>query len=260
MRGESLPLRLKTYLLAATITAHACYANEGFRQRDLKFYLDLFLDWMNSPFTDGLELIHNTQILRFLEFLETEGNIKKSTRQKQPRYKLTRVGLIESIRLLTEQKHPYQHDELLFICYFIANYSNKIIDLIKAEGLEFPPGMQLEINRLLNYQALVKRQIQKLEKHLELLKDKIVSNQKAILLAEKLIREKKDADQITQILEKQHPYNLNSQKPLTKLISEIPADLRITELTSGSKNRETFIWQKQTESYASMLKQLKSLL
>ncbi len=191
MRGESLPLRLRTYMLAATITAHACYSTEGFRQRDLKFYLDLFLDWMTSPFIDGLESIHNTQILRFLNYLESEGNIKKSTRQKQPRYKLTRIGLIDSLRLLTEQKHPYHHEELLFICYFIANYSGKITDLIKAEGLEFPPAMQLEITRLLNYQSLVKRQIQKLEKHLETLKNKIIANQKAVLLTEKLIREKK---------------------------------------------------------------------
>lgn len=62
------------------------------------------------------------------------------------------------------------------------------------------------------------------------------------------------------MLEKQHPYNLNSQKPLTKLIAEIPVELRLAELTTGSKNRESFIWQKQSENYTSMLKQLKSLL
>ena len=82
---------------AAAIAAHARFSSRGFRQKDLRFLLELFWNWVESAMVGPSIAIQNVQIARYLDTLAQEGFAKRLAGGKSPRYRLTRVGLLECL-------------------------------------------------------------------------------------------------------------------------------------------------------------------
>jgi len=147
--GQSLIDRFDIFFGAATFAAQANAYERGFRQRDVRFFIELFTDWVNPTFEwEGLP-IQNTHISRYIESLVEEGYARKITRKSRPGYRLTRTGLIEMISRIVDKPYFHSPDHFFFAYSFIENYTPRLFALVKHEGTKFPYGLQLEIESLI---------------------------------------------------------------------------------------------------------------
>lgn len=264
MRKDTLFKRFEVFVAAATIAAHANYPREGFRQREVRFLIELFSNWASSgagglaASSDVLEL-SNTQVSRYLENLVTEGNARRSARGRWPYYRLTRVGLIELVARLVDQPLVTVPAHFFFVYYFISNYGPRITELVKVEGKQFPVALALELQGLLDIKSLVQRQIKLADRELQQLEIKSGDSVKGAKLAARLYAQGLDHLSVAAELEKQYPYQLNSQKPLSKLIADIPADIGRWEIEIGGMRRAEQIFMPTRAVLLAYVQQLKRL-
>lgn len=261
MRTGTIFKRYELFVAAAVIAAHANGPKDGFRQRDVRFLIELFSNWVEASFESKVLTINNTQVLRYLEELVHEGFARRIAKKDRPNYRLTRTGLIELLTRLIPQSLHIQPEHFFFLYYFIANYKPRIQRLIEEEGKRFPLAMKLEVEGLLDSKTLLEQQIRYAELELKKLDGRIKDAEQGSVLASKLADDSLSLSEIATAIEKKYPYELNSRKPLTELMQEIPPDLGIWELTTGSERRVTHIWGPQREmlvTYLGVLKRLAS--
>ncbi|MCB0340460.1 MAG: hypothetical protein KDD53_12690, partial [Bdellovibrionales bacterium] len=95
MRSGSALERYEVFICSALLAAHSSGEENGFRQRDIKFYMGLFSNWLETSLPGDMLEVQQTQILRYLENLVSEGFARKLSRGQLPVYRLTRTGLVE---------------------------------------------------------------------------------------------------------------------------------------------------------------------
>lgn len=259
MRKHSVFERLALVAATATVAAHANARAEGFRQKDVRFLMELFCNWMENPPRQGPTIIQNTQVLRYLKELEKDGYLRIIRAGKRPLYRLTRTGLIELISAAVGGDHIESPAQFLFLYYFISSYRPKIFDLIKAEGRQFPYALELELDSLLDAKQLLAKELKNAERQLREIDERVIDGQKAAQLTAEAILKKSTYAEIVQTWEKLYPYGLNSHKPLTELFSEIAPDIAQWELETGNKNRVELIWMPCRAIHLRYIETLKSL-
>ncbi len=242
MRKESLFERNEVFIVAAAIAAQATSGSEGFRQKDVKFLVELFLNWIEHAYEFKKLTIQNTQISRYLMHLTKEGFARRLSRGRLPSYRLTRAGLIELINRMVSKPYFESPERFLFINYFLRSYRERIMELVKAEGSMFPPLMEFELKELLDEKKLKSRQIKFCEDEIKRLDIRINEALKTGELAVKLRKQGFAESDVIATVQKRYPYELNSQKPLSDLFAELPAEIRTWELEYGSINRATLMF------------------
>ena len=100
---------------AAAIGAHARFSTRGFRHIDLRFLVELFSNWLECALEGPSLAVENTQIARYLAGLAQEGLAKQLGGQAQPRYRLTRVGLVENLTGLVNRLQWWPIEEFFFV-------------------------------------------------------------------------------------------------------------------------------------------------
>lgn len=241
-RTGALFERDEVFVASAVVAAHAHAQGNGFRQRDAKFLIELFSNWVEHSLRFRSLMLQNTQVSRYLDELVAEGFARRVIKQKSPLYHLTRVGLIDLISRMVSVDYFLRPERFLFTLYFVRNYKPRIIDLMKSEGSRFPFALELEVSELLDETKLLERQIQIAENEVEKLNKRIYSAlDTAKLAGEMYARGASDAETVNKIDER-HPYELSSQKPLAELFENILPQLRRWELESGSLKRAEEIW------------------
>lgn len=227
---------------AAAIGAHARFSTQGFRQKDLRFLIELFSNWLESAMEGSSLAVENTQIARYLAGLVKEGFAKQLGGQAQPRYRLTRVGLVEHLMRLVQRRHWWPVEEFFFIYYFLESYRVRIESLIEKEGSLFPGTMKLEIRHLLDLKSFVVRQEELLDREIAKLDLRIGDCRKTSELAARLKRNGVTPDVILKEIQEKVPYQLNNQKPMADLFLETPDENWIWEMEVGSQKRATRIF------------------
>lgn len=259
MRKHSVFERLSLVAATATVAAHANARAEGFRQRDVRFMMELFCNWMENPPPASPALIQNTQVLRYLKELEQGGLLRTIRRGKRPLYRLTRTGLMELIAAAVSGAGVESPNQFFFLYYFIDSYRPKIFELIKAEGKQFPYALELELQGLLDSEQLLAREIKNAERKLRELDERIVEGQKAAQLTRDMNAKKVPYLDIVRKWEELYPYGLNSHKPLTELFTEIAPDLVRWEIETGNVNRVDKMWQPCRGLHVRYLETLKQI-
>jgi hypothetical protein len=233
---------------AAVVGAHAQSA-QGFRQRDLRFLIELFTNWTNSPLSIKPLTLHNTQIARTLEHLVAEGYARKITQRgpkaSQPRYRLTRIGLLELLSRMAQEGERAPSAQFFFLYYFLTNYGPRLTDLVKQEGAQFPYALAVELEELLNGKKLLQRKCAALQQDLKRIDARIRDAYDTSALVKRRISQRSSLSTITQEIEESYPYELNSQKPLSELVHEIPEQFRLWELETGTKLRAQQLWERE---------------
>ncbi len=244
---------------AAAIGAHARFAAQGFRQKDLRFLIELFSNWLESAMEGPSLAVENTQIARYLAVLVNEGLAKQAGDHKQPRYRLTRVGLMESLARLVHRNHWWPIEEFFFIYHFLESYHARIEALIAQEGSLFPGTMKLEIAQLLDLNSLAARQGQLLDREIAKLDLRIGDCRKTSDLAKKLKGKGLLSDAILKEIQEQVPYQLNNQKPMVELFRETPDENWIWEMEVGSQQRAARIFVPMKEYLLHLRRQVGAL-
>ncbi len=245
MLQDALLHRYRVFVLAATIAAHAntpTGSNATFRQRDVRFYIELFSNWMETALGAFSLPVQNTQVQRFLTSLVAEGYARRVERGRHPGYRLTRTGLIELTAQMARGSVEVGRWQFLFLFYFIKNYRQRIVDLVRREGQQFPPALRLELESHLDAQALVERELKSVEVELKRLNTRIEDARQV----SELLRTragKAPFPELVREIERLYPYELNNQKPLHELIAGLPEELGAWELQHGAALRAKELWQ-----------------
>lgn len=251
MRKDSVFDQYEVYVCTAIVAAHSNIhlelknknrhlQVEGFRQKDVKFLIELFFNW--AELIPQINNLQTTQVQRFLNNLVKEGFARRLSKDKHPTYRLTRVGLIELLKRIVTPNKIIKLEDFLFINYFLENYRARIEELVKLEGVQFPYALQVELEALFDTKKLLRDQISLLEMEVKKLQNRIDLGYKSSSLATKLFNSNLDLDVVVEEIEKFYPYDLNSQKPLSELIVQIPAKTARWELTLGNINRAKQLW------------------
>jgi hypothetical protein len=247
---------------AATLGAHAIHFETGFRQKDVRFLVELFLNWMNSKSTVESQALHNTQIMRHLERAAHEGLVKKQIKKgKQPWYRLNRGGLIEMARALTKKEiDPFNSmGDFYFSYQFIVNYKLRIRELIQDETMVLPRAIILELEQIFDESHYLSETIRSLELELKTLKIRINDSEKTTSLYREMKKHGKDQKEIFSAIDKNYPYELHNQKRLSELLAEFPIAMAEWELGQANTNRIEMMWKPRAQILEYHLKLLKSM-
>lgn len=252
--------RYELFTATATVAAHASYVEPGFRQRDVKFLMELFSNWIETSLDGYAVNVKNTQLARYLTNLTGEGYARKITRKGYPHYRLTRIGLIELLTRVTHKSYLSAREQFFFLFYFIDNYGPRIEALVRAEGKEFPYALRLELESLLDIKSLLSREIDNAKRELSKLKVRIEECEQTSKHISAKLAEGEYLNDVIKQVENLYPYELNSQKPLTELMNEIPEDSQQWELQTGTLQRIKQIWQPGYAMLTAYIKELENLL
>lgn len=236
-RADAVLHRYEIFFAAAAIAAHASLSETGFRQRDVRFLIELFTNWVDLAAVSENVILNNTQIQRYLDSLCWEGYARKITREKIPKYRLTRIGLLELLSRLSHRTGPARPQHFFFLYYFLCNYRSRLIDLIRQEGKQFPSALRIEIESLLDHKRVLREEIKRADLEQKKWEERSREALKSAQLAAQLFGKNVPLAEAVQKIEKLYPYELNSQKPLSELIAAIPEEMAAWELAVGNKHR-----------------------
>jgi len=227
---------------AAAIGAHARFGAHGFRQKDLRFLIELFSNWLEAALEGPSLDVDNTQIARYLTSLVTEGLAKQISGQKPPRYQLTRTGLMDCLSKLVDRPHWWPIEEFFFVYYFLESYRNRIEALIASAGTLYTGPMKLEIHQWLDLRNVVERQTQFLDMEIAKLDLRIGDCRTTSALVKQGKAKRVTTADILRQIQEQVPYQLNNQKPMAELFTETPDEDWIWEMEVGSEKRAARIF------------------
>lgn len=230
----------------------------GFRQRDVKFYLDLLIDWMESaPFAKNI-IIQNTQMMRFLDSLVEKQWLTKKNYQA-PIYNFNNRYFMDLIKetLSNSDNDPY---EIFFLQYHLASvYRETLSELLFIRGVELSRGQKLDLDHLLNAKLILRNQKERIEREIEKLSLRQKEVEKMIDLAKNELQKSNDTDEIVKKIEFIYPYQLQYQKSMSKAFADLHPKIRILELTSNSEKRIYTLWSPMEEflrAYLNILERL----
>jgi hypothetical protein len=242
VRSETVTIRNELFVATATLASHASAQGKGFRQRDVRFFAELFSNWAHPNQSAELS-IQNVQIQRYLSFLAKEGFLKSVSRSTRPLYKLTRIGLLDLLTRLVESKRDQEPSQFLFLLFFLRGYREWLLQLVRLEGEQFPPSMRIELESLLDTSTLIQRELKSVDQQLAKLDTRIQDAKRTSTLVAERLKGGTTFDDVVFEVEKRIPYELNSRRPLSELIASIQPDQRRWELLEGNKLRASVIWE-----------------
>jgi len=242
MRRDSNLEHNNIFAIAACLGAQTMFAAEGFRQKDLKFLIEMFSNWVDITLKDRVLTVHNTQIMRYLNSLVAEGYAQKITRKGQSRFRLTRVGLISLLTQLIQRPPQFPLEHFFFAFHMVETYRAQIENLVKSEGQQFPSALKIELDALFNLEKILNEQVAYVRTELRKLKQRIEDSENVEKLVKKMRAEKRSISEIATAIEQQYPYDLNSQKPLAQFYNEIPKQVADWILDRAIGSRREQIW------------------
>ncbi len=236
--------RNELFIATATIGAHASATDDaGFRQRDVRFLIELFSNWVETALTESMLDVNNNQIKRYLEGLTSEGLSRQLKRNGLPVYRLTRTGLIELLSRCVHRTYVAQREQFFFLYYFVSSYKPRLEQLVVREGRQFPASLKIELEALLDVDELLKREIQEAEKELRKIEVRVKEARESSAMVLRELKKGASLKDVATSVQIKYPYELNSQKPLLELLDSVPEAYREWELTSGNLKRLRYIWE-----------------
>jgi hypothetical protein len=115
------------------------------------------------------------------------------------------------------------------------------------------------VDSLLDSDALLARQLEILNRELQKLEEKSNDSTRGSRLAMKLYAQGHPHLEVARQIEKFFPYSLNSQKPLSELLGEVPPDIGRWELEVGGLKRSEQIFSPTKLVLTSYIQALKRL-
>ena len=244
MKKTLVVSRVEMLLSGAVLAAHVSCGGGAFRTRDVSFLYDLFCNWVEFEFTESEVRLQAVQIDRYLDMMIKDGFARRMSRTKERTgYRLVRIGIIELLSRMVSGTHISRRGLLLFLIYYIKAYGAKLLEVIEREGRSFPSALRIEVEALLNITPILEREKLELLKSIRKIEQRIHQAELASELTKRELKGGMPFELIVMRLEKELPYELNSQKPLSQFIASIPGDIQEWELSSGNLLRAKVLWE-----------------
>jgi len=260
MSRDSLLSRKLPFSSAAVLAAAATSDSGEFRPRDVRFFLELFSNWVEISFEQGVLQVQNTQIGRFLEGLSDGGLLQRRNRKgKAALYYATRSGIVELTSMLLHDTGQGRRERFFFIVYFISSYKEVILSMVAQDKKRYPYILSVELDRLLDSSSLLDSEIKRTEQEIKQLELRIGMAFESADLFEREIATGREMTEAIKLFQNRFPYAMNNVKPLGELVTILPKNLQCWELGAGSRKRALDIWQPHLDMLVHYLGQLQEL-
>jgi hypothetical protein len=227
---------------ASVVAAQATLGSEGFRQRDVRFYISVFSNWLEATTGAWTLDLHNAQVQRYLDLLVKTGWAKRPGR-KPPRYCLTPEGLLRLLERIGQRKHLKRFDEFFFILHVFHAYGDRLRGLVQQTGPFNSKSLSVDLDELLDYRHLIARERELVLRESLRLRVRIKESRATSELTRTMLTQGHSLDDAVRAVERQFPYEMNSQKPLAELFAQLPAPFRRVELETIAELRATTLWE-----------------
>lgn len=217
-----------------TLAAHTAAGANGFRQKEVRFFSELFSNWIQLGGIGAVHLLHNTQVSRFMEHLVGDSQARRVGKGKQSTYRLTRAGLFSLVTDIVTPSYLSERAQCSLVWYFLKSYAPQIREGMAAAGEEFSRAHKLEMETVLNVENFLKRQIQFLDYEIARLKERVDGTRDMSDTVAKLKRRGADQQECIETISKQYPYELNSQLSFRELLLKLPEAVITWELSQGA--------------------------
>ena len=229
-------------LITAAVIAAQATAPDGFRQRDVRFFLELFSNWLEPTTGEHTLLVHNTQVQRHLNAL-AKARIAGRIGRTPPRFRLTPDGLVQLVRRLAARSDLMRLDEFLLVFHFLEAYGPLLRAMALRGGSHASRSLALDLDQLVDPVRLVKAERERVARELARLAVRCDESRKTSALARAALARGKPIEAVIREVEERHPYELNSQKPLTELLRALPEAWRRDELAEHAQRRADRFWE-----------------
>lgn len=246
---------LRVYLSTAICACHLNLGREGFRQKDVHFYFDLFSNWMESSL--GKRNLQNIQIQRYLDQLVKKQILKKNNKLI---YTCQDVGLLPVLEEISIIKDDDPLELFFFQYHILQIYHEQLFSMVVDKKIHLPHGLKIELKYILDKKVLVQKQRERITKEIEKLQlrsEETLSMEKTAL---KLMKEGKGVSTVVGVVEKIYPYQLNNQKKMSELYSKLDPNLQKAELTQHARQRVEMLWNPLVNYYQDYMKRLDGLI
>lgn len=241
-RTGAVFLENEALIAAAVIAAQATGDDGKFRQRDVRFFVELFSNWMQCTTGSWTLTIHNAQVLRYLNLAVDAGWARRAGRTP-PLYRLTPEGLLELLRRLGTRKNLTRLDEFFLVYHVFDAYGARLRALVAQSGPLASKALALDVDALLDRRALVRRERAMVARAMERLAVRSEESRKIAAFARERLARGAPLARVVAEVERDFPYELNSQKPMGELLAALPEPWRRAELEDASARRAASLWE-----------------
>ena len=247
------------FVNAALIANHANNTAIDFRQKDIRFFIELLSNWMETEMEGHCLDVQNTQVQRILDQLTNEGVLNRKVILGKPHYSFTSTGLLQIISRLVSGNSCEDMQSFFFLYHFVTLYSDKMQDLLLNNKNNFRKSYTIEIKHLLDPQILIQTQKRKIILNIEKLEARITDAKEMTKASRKMLAKGMNTDAIIKEIESIYPYQLNNQRKMTELFKSFSPDIRLLEITEAPEFRAKTLWEPLIEHYRTYLKNLENL-
>ena len=216
------------------LAAHTAAGSAGFRQKEVRFFSELFSNWIQLGGIGAVHLLHNTQVSRFMEHLVSDSQARRTSKGAHGTYRLTRAGLFSLVTNIVTPSYLSERAQCSLVWYFLKSYAPQIREGMAAAGEEFSRAHKLEMETVLNADSFLKRQIQFLDYEIVRLKERVEGAHDMSKTVAKLRDNGASQQECIEAISKQYPYELNSQLSFRELLLKLPEAVITWELNQGA--------------------------
>jgi hypothetical protein len=243
---------------AAVIAAEATGEHDGFRQRDVRFFIELFSNWLESTTGEHALALHNTQVQRHLDIL-TKAKWARRVGRTPPRWHLTPEGLAELLRRLVHRRNLTRLDEFFLVFHFVDAYGARLRAIAEKGGLLASKLLLHDVTRLLDPGELIRRERECVARELARLAVRSEESRLTGELSHRRLAAGAPLAEVIREIEQRYPYELNSQKPLRELLAALPVPWQREEISEIAGLRSSRFWEplrRLLEQYDAILEAL----
>jgi hypothetical protein len=260
MPRQSVLDRNELFIAAAVVTCHGMNITKGFRQVEVRWYLEQFVSWIELIETRASLDVQNTQVARYVASLIDEGFVRVLQHGKHPLYRLTRPGLFAIVSRLVTKPYYERREYFFFVYFFIRAYRRRLVEFVQIEGKGFSHAMQMELNTLLDADVLLEDQIAYVRREMQKFDKRLTEQKETFELAQELFKSGKRYEDVLKEIDKRYPFSLDPQRRYTELYKKATEKQSAWELTVGTAGRLGFLWlpaRRMLQHYLSELELLK---
>ncbi len=227
----------------------------GFRQKDVRFYIELINDWLASGSDFKNIKIQNTQVMRFLDNLHSRDWLVK---QNGPVYFFKNKHFI----LLMKEAFSIDHEgslEIFLLQFHLASvYRDTINNLLFRRGVELSHGEKIDLDILLSPKIMAQKKSEFLRIQIKSIESRISEVKEMVHFSKVQLKDKKPLEVVYE-LEKINPYKLQYYQSMGQTFKDLIPEIVERELTEHSSNRIATLWlplKKKLESHLAIIEAL----